>query len=216
VIAVKEERWLPVVGFEGTYEVSDHGRVRSLDRVISFTARWKSGIVRTIQTKKPGMMLKPGIASHGYPTVALSRCEGGQRLYGSHCVHILVLTAFTGPCPPGLEACHNDGNRKNPYLNNLRWDTREANAADAATHGTRSIGSRRPNAKLGEDDARKIFQLRGVVPQSELADQFGVSPSAIQAIHDGRSWKQCTMNVDADVKANARHQLRQREKEAVA
>lgn len=52
-------------------------------------------------------------------------------------VHPLVLEAFVGPRPPGMEACHADGNKTNNALSNLRWDTKRANELDAIRLGTR-------------------------------------------------------------------------------
>lgn len=108
-----EETWKPVVGHEGKYEVSDHGRVRSLGN----RAR----------------ILKPFAHSAGYPTVAL---PGGYRRQVTTTIHRLVLTAFVGPRPEGCEGCHGDGNPMNNHLSNLRWDTVLANAADRTAHGT--------------------------------------------------------------------------------
>lgn len=175
------ETWKAVVGYEGQYEVSDLGRVRSLDRVVCYVCNWKSGITRQMQSKRKGRMLRPGLASNGYLTVSIERI--------SRCVQILVLTAFVGPAPEGLECCHGDGNRQNNRLYNLRWDTTAANVADKAIHGTKLIGSAYPTAKLSDEAARRIRKLRGVCSQSELARMFNVSPSAVQAVHDGRTWK---------------------------
>lgn len=116
------ERWLPVVGFPN-YMVSDLGRVRSLDHEV-----W--GGPRAGFYTKPGRLLKPGIASNGYPTVALGR--GNTRT-----VHSLVAGAFIEPCPEGMEVRHKDGNRKNPRLANLEYGTRSENTKDAFRHGTR-------------------------------------------------------------------------------
>lgn len=57
-------------------------------------------------------------------------------------VHRLVLSAFTGPCPPGMECCHNDGDPSNNRPENLRWDTRSSNARDKRVHGTDPNASR--------------------------------------------------------------------------
>lgn len=175
------ERWKPIPGYEGIYEVSNLGRVRSLDRIV-----WrKIGRGETPERKAPapmkGKLLRPGKASNGYPTVSLR----GK----THTVHSLVLLAFVGPAPEGHECRHLDGNRENPRLSNLRWGTRAENVADAAAHGTQVRGERYSTAKLTDEAARKIRELRGKVTQSELAEMFGVSPAAIQAVHDGRTWK---------------------------
>ena len=114
------EIWKPIPGFEGSYEVSDHGRVRSLDRLGVDGRRIK------------GKMRKIGVNTHGYLRVSLSR-DHDKRYY---LVHRLVLEAFVGPCPDGMEGCHNDGDPTNANLYNLRWDTRSANMYDKQIHGT--------------------------------------------------------------------------------
>lgn len=116
--------WLPVPGWEGNYEVSDEGDVRSLDRVVTLP----NGQKRSYK----GKLLKPTVNRLGYPMVVLSR-PGEQRTMK---VHRLVLTAFVGPCPDGMEACHNNGDRGDARLENLRWDTHSNNQYDRRRHGT--------------------------------------------------------------------------------
>ena len=154
------EIWKLVVGHAG-YEVSNLGRVRSSVR----------GGVR---------VLRPGIASNGYGTVSLR----GQ----TRTVHSLVADAFIGVRPVGMEVRHLDGDRRNSVLVNLCYGTRAENAADSDRHGTRVRGSRYRSAKLNEAKAREIRRLKGVVSQSALAKAYNVSPAAIQAVHDGRTW----------------------------
>lgn len=180
------ERWLPVVGYEGLYEVSDHGRVRSLDRVVE--RRSGRGPNVRFPQRYAGRMLRPGIASHGYPTVSLN----GRGKRRSACLHDLVLTAFVGPCPTGMECRHGDGVQTNPALSNLSWGTRKQNAEDRAAHGTQVVGERYPAAKLTATAAREILKQRGLTSQADLANRFGVSPSTVQAVHDGRTWKHVT------------------------
>lgn len=104
------ERWLPVSGWEGLYEVSDRGRVRSIRR---------------------SLILQPRPNTSGHFQVGFSVNDNEVMRQ----IHRLVLEAFVGPCPPGLECCHNDGDRTNNRLENLRWDTRSANQLDAVVHG---------------------------------------------------------------------------------
>lgn len=118
----EQERWLPVPGREGLYEVSDQGRVRSMDRIITC----RNGV----KQHYPGKTLTPTLAVTGYYHIDLGR-DGVRWL-----VHRLVLTAFVGVAPPGAECCHNDGNRANNRLENLRWDTHTANMYDKQRHGT--------------------------------------------------------------------------------
>lgn len=114
------EHWKPVVGYEGSYEVSDQGHVRSLDRFNSRGHRIRGGV------------LKPAPDHSGHLHLRLSRDARSQGAY----VHALVLAAFIGTRPIGQEACHNDGNPQNNRLDNLRWDSRSENARDRVRHGT--------------------------------------------------------------------------------
>jgi len=110
--------WRDAVGWEGCFQVSDHGQVRSLDRVIPYV----DGRVR----HHKGRVLRPYQRPDGYYTVRLS---GNGRLTTVK-VHHLVLEAFVGPCPQGQQGCHRDGNGLNNRLDNLRWDTQAGNEAD--------------------------------------------------------------------------------------
>lgn len=123
-ISTELEKWIPVVGYEGYYEVSDHGRVRSIDREITT----KTGLTRQCT----GRVRKQVVRKDGYLSVSLSRESETSVLL----VHRLVLEAFVGACPGGMEACHSDGSRDNNHISNLRWDTRSENQFDRVKHGT--------------------------------------------------------------------------------
>lgn len=121
------ERWKPVVGYEGLYVVSDKGRVRSVDRTIERFSKHGKTYTHRLRGR-----LKTATPRCGYPSVGLHDGDGGR----TRPVHRLVLEAFVGPCPPGMECCHFDGDRSNAHLENLRWDTRFANEDDRARHAT--------------------------------------------------------------------------------
>lgn len=112
------ERWLPVVNHPG-YEVSDHGRVRSVDRVVT--------CVDGRRIPYRGQILKPRLGD-GYLGVCLRRRE-------SRMVHHLVLEAFIGPRPAGMVSCHWDDEGTNNHLSNLRWDTINGNQRDRVRNG---------------------------------------------------------------------------------
>ena len=162
------ETWIAVPGREGEYEVSDLGRVRSLDREVIHQMK--------------GKLLRPGRSSNGYPSVVM-----GQK--DSRTVHSIVAAAFLGPCPAGQQVRHRDGDRANPAVVNLLYGTPVENRADAERHQTVVKGSQYRSAKLTEAKARRIRALRGKVSQSILARRFGVSPATVQAVHDGRTWR---------------------------
>lgn len=124
---VSTETWLDVPGWETCYQVSDGGRVRSVDRVIY--ARNRRGDIAPRQLR--GCMLRPGTLKNGYEMVSFTG-PGRKRAYLY--VHDLVLRAFVGPKPAGLEVCRFDGTRGNNNLKNLRYDTRSANAREAIAH----------------------------------------------------------------------------------
>lgn len=119
------ERWLPVPNWEDLYEVSDLGRTRSLDRMVRTHHNGRRFV--------PGRILRPGPASkYGHLRVVL--CRNGET-YPIQ-VHQLVMLAFVGPCPPGLEVRHLDSNPRNNALTNLVYGTRAENARDRVLNGT--------------------------------------------------------------------------------
>lgn len=121
---VSAERWLPVVGFEGIYEVSSIGRVRSLDRTIRRGGGYWP-------TRIQGQLLNP-VAINGYRRVNLGR-PGHQELAW---VHRLVCKAFYGEPGPGQEVRHLNGVPGDNRLENLAWGSRSENAQDRLRHGT--------------------------------------------------------------------------------
>lgn len=119
--------WKPIPGWEDLYEVSDDGRVRSLDRMIVVPN--PRGVLAP--RNYLGRDLRLFITGKGYPSVKLSR--PGQRPVTVY-VHEAVMTAFVGPRPIGLETCHGNGIPSDNRICNLRYDTRRANAQDAVRH----------------------------------------------------------------------------------
>lgn len=116
---MEHENWLPIPGYEGAYEVSNQGRVRSVERRVRLVTRSGTEATRLV----PARILRPGCSKSGHVSVALG--NGNSRL-----VHQLVLEAFVGKRPEGCEALHADGNPENNALSNLRWGTRSENLKD--------------------------------------------------------------------------------------
>lgn len=128
--------------------------------------------------------LKPHLR-RGYLRVGLTR--NGKLHWRS--VHRLVLETFVGNCPAGHEACHNDGNRQNNNLKNLRWDTPEANACDKRLHGTIVRGSRSSKAKITEGDVPLIRELRrSGLSYGEIAYRFDITRATVIALLNGKTW----------------------------
>lgn len=171
------ERWLPVAEFPG-YEVSDHGRVRSIDRI----SVHKNG--RTFNLR--GRVLKQGtLPPWGYKTVHM----GGGSHTGRY-IHRLVLEAFVGPCPDGMEGCHKNCNTADNRLSNLRWDTKSGNAADTIrlgrkhsqkkTHCPQRHPLEQPNLVAAELPNRKCKACN----RARAWVQRGGDPAAFQRISD--------------------------------
>lgn len=126
--ATPNEEWRPIPGTDGIYEVSNLGRVRSLDRTITE--------VTGKQRRKNGRVLSPFKGdANGHQVISIGKRD---RRY----VHVLVLEVFVGPRPEGYEACHNDGDPHNNALSNLRWDSASANQRDRLQHGTHHYARR--------------------------------------------------------------------------
>jgi hypothetical protein len=86
-----------------------------------------------------------------HQTVKLSRSGKVANQY----VHRLVLAAFVGPCPPGNDACHGDGDPTNNRLTNLRWDTHRENMRDMVRH------ERQGNQHMGKTRCKRDHELAG-------------------------------------------------------
>lgn len=124
-----DEKWLPVVGYEGYYEVSDQGRVRSLTRRV-YAGRGRDRI-------SEGRVLSPYLGDH-YVKVRLKRDASGA----TKNVHQLVAEAFLGPRPEGMEVCHDNGQNHDNRVENLRYDTHSANQFDKVRHGSDHLAKR--------------------------------------------------------------------------
>jgi hypothetical protein len=174
------ENWKDVVGYEGEYRVSDHGKVMSVARIVP--GRWGSLRVRE-------KILKWGVGKSGYAHVGLTK-DGKLKTIE---VHKIVLEAFVGPAPDGMEACHWDNDRMNNCLDNLRWGTRFDNASDKIRHGSDPLGERNGRAVLSEADIPIIVRLcSGGEEQDAVSKRFGVSPITISHIMCGRTWSHVT------------------------
>jgi len=105
-------------------------------------------------------------------------------------VHRLVLLAFVGPCPAGMEARHLDGDPTNNRLPNLCWGTPKENKQDSQRHGTAIRGSRVGGAKLTEAHIPLIRELAssGWLPR-QIASRFGVHTTTINAVIWVHTWK---------------------------
>lgn len=171
------ETWKSVIGYEGLYEVSSQGQVRSIDRTVphgrSGTLTLK-GRIRTQYTDDAGRK-----------SVNLSKARKTR----THRVHNLVALAFIGPVPDSMEVCHGNGDAGDNRPENLRYDTSTENAADRERHGTWNIGTRNGQAVLTETDVRAIRgRIRLGETNRSIALTYGVAGATISHIKNRTTW----------------------------
>ena len=162
------ERWLPVVRWEGLYEVSNLGTVRSLPRLTA------AGIRR-------GGPLRPSPDNaFGYLKVTL-KAKG--RRSETRRVHKLVAEAFIGQCPPGEETRHGPGGKTENGADHLSYGTPDDNNEDRAIHGSYHY-------KLTRADAAAIRRrLAAGELQRVIAADYGVNSNTISRIKTGTRWR---------------------------
>ena len=173
------EVWRDVPGYEGLYQVSTLGRVKSVPKAVRYGFNF-----RYVRAK----ILKPRPDEAGYLQVVL--CKG--KTHRQFMVHRLVLEAFVGPCPEGMEGCHHpDNDITNCKLTNLRWDTHKANCADKEQAGTVRRGEDHKMAKLTEAQVREIRDkyATGEFSQDQLAKEYGISPYSISLVVRKKTWR---------------------------
>ena len=153
---IKPVVWRPVVG-DGRYEVSSCGSVRRATT---------------------GRALKPWAHKSGHLYITLSRV-------GKRQVHRLVLEAFVGPAPDGMECRHLDGYPTNNGLENLEWGTRRQNIEDL-----KSSSGRYAKASLSDAQAVRVRGMfRGVHgDQSRIARELGLSLSMVNRLIRGKTY----------------------------
>lgn len=155
----QQEIWKPIAGYEGRYEVSNLGRVRSFHRR-------GCRILRLSDRGAPDNYLIVSLALNGRTRTRL--------------VHHLVLLTFVGPRPEGMVACHTNDVPHDNRLENLRWDTQEENMADRLTRD----GKRK---RLTPEMVREIRSLQFSTKAAGAA-HYGIAPSTFHNIRTGKTW----------------------------
>ena len=161
------ERWLPVVGYEGFYEVSSLGRVRSL--------------------RNDNKVLTPRLSTNGYVTVGLNL--RGRKVKAL--VHRLVLSAFSRPPFAAEVGNHIDFDKTNNRPGNLEWTSSAGNSAHAKAAGRMNspTGERHGGSVLTSDEVRQIRSMcDGGFSQYYVARLFCVSQGHIALIVSRKRW----------------------------
>lgn len=172
------EEWRDIPGWEGIYQVSSLGRIKSLPRK------------RVVYVECPEQIIKPRIGSRGYPQATLKNASKRQTVD----IHSAVAKAFLGPRKDGMQVAHQDGDRANAQLSNLRYATPAENCADKQRHGTQPKGEGVwHRARLTHSAVLEIKTLlRQGDSRAQVARRFGVAYTTIANIASGQTWKHVT------------------------
>lgn len=169
--------WRAVLGYEGLYEVSDTGEIRSVPHfsVINrpgYSGRWF-----------PARVLNQRIRRR-YLSVGLFRA-GHKKSWS---VHTLVCDAFHGPRRPGMEVRHLDGDRRNNAASNLRWGTKQENEDDKLRHCRRPLGAALNRKVLTIEKVHAILAMEGRATLKEISREVGCGLATAHHVLTGRTW----------------------------
>lgn len=154
------ENFAPVVGYEGRYAIGDRGTVVSLNYKNTGRAQ----------------VLKTALSDGRYLAVKLTK-DGVAK---DHKIHLLVLRAFRGPAPVGLEGNHEDGVKTNNRLDNLVYRTKSYNERHKHLLGLVDFrGQNNPNATLTQHEIDSLPELRKSMKVRDIADRYGVTQTTI-------------------------------------
>lgn len=164
------EDWRPVVGYEGLYDVSNFGRVRTVQ------AGYRKAPMTILKTPNDGRYLRCGLWKEG-------KCEAVL-------VHRAVARAFLGDSSSDAQVNHIDGDKTNNRLENLEWVTPKGNQDHAVRTGLRLSGEDHVFSKLTAEDVREIkLALAHGERGATLARKYNVTKANISSIKHGKSWR---------------------------
>lgn len=170
----KTEIWKQVPGFGEHYEASSFGNVRVKDRVI--TRKHSTGCVTKFSYK--GRLLSQYV-DNGYLFVTFG--VDGKTI--KRPVHYMVLSAFCGERPEGLEACHCNGIRTDNRIENLRWDSHTENNRDRIKHGTIPRGEKHHYAVYSDEFVESV--RNSGLHYEAASESFGLSRTHAHRIMKG-------------------------------
>jgi len=175
------EIWKDIKGYEKLYQVSNEGRVKSLNRLV-----FNKGNGAHCRVK--GVVLKPNADIGGYLYVGLHDKKNVKTQYIK--VHRLVAFAFCEGHKTGLEVNHKNGIRDSNHCDNLEWVTRSQNIRDTYKRGRNTNGEKGNASKLFDRDVGVITSLYDYgISQTIIANSFGVTQATISNIVTNRTFK---------------------------
>lgn len=171
------EIWMPVPGWEGFYEASSLGRVRSLERMSRVNS-----LMPDVKRLMGGKIRKIFTDSRGYQHINMS-ANGLRKCY---MLHQVILLSFRGEPEPGQGCRHLDGNPSNNNIENLIWGTHLENMGDRKRHGRYAVGEDHPMSKLKREDVKDI--IASPETGTALANKYNMGQSQISRIRRGKAW----------------------------
>lgn len=175
-----EEIWKDIPDYEGYYQASNLGRIKSLERLIwvSPSKNGKKGYFR----KQKERILKSSFGRHLHLSLWKENI-----LYQAN-LHNLVLLTFKGPRPDGLYGCHKDDDPMNNNITNLYWGTPKENSLDKKINGNQAFGSETNSAKLTGTKVKEIRNLKNSLSQRKISEKFGITQSQVSRIINLKQW----------------------------
>jgi len=176
----EQEMWKDIPEFEGRYAISNMGRAKSLERDVPYATIYLQ--------HRSECILALSFTDDGYPRINLYQ-ERSKHFVRK--IHQLVLEAFVGPCPEGMEARHLNGNKLDNRLANLTWGTRLENMRDRKEQGGYDLrGEKHPSNKLTDKQVIEIRKMHasGKLTHRAIANKYNVCRSTITCILRGKTW----------------------------
>jgi len=176
-----KEIWKDIKGYEGQYQISNLGRVKSLARI------QKIGL-RNIKIKPlKEIILKQSKSTSGYYQVCL--CKNSVKK--THAIHKLVAKHFILNENNKKQVNHIDGNKTNNFYKNLEWCSYHENLRHAIKNGLRAVNEKNGRAKLKNIEVLQIRQLykTGKYTHAQLGEMYGIASSTTQQVISRRYWK---------------------------
>ena len=174
------EYWVPASGFEGYYEASNLGRVRSLSRLAACSSN------PNILITKPGKILSCKLKNlNKYINVKLSV----KGIVYTRQLHKLILASFSSPLFSKAQVNHKDRNKRNNCLSNLEWVTSKENIIHAVPFRRQPKGDTHHSSKITSEEVKIIIKMRKEnYTYKDIAYSLSTTTKIVGDILRGRTW----------------------------
>jgi len=176
------EIWIPLLGCEHKYHVSNYGRVKAIYRIIPYNKN------KSINSFRKERIMKQKVTNKGYLSLTIFFQDGVRTCVP---VHRLILSSFKGVDNEKTQGNHIDGNKLNNRIENLEWCNGKENINHAISTGLKSsiVGEKHFKAKLTESDVLTIREKYKTTMMKDLAAEYKVGINCIQKIIYRTTWR---------------------------